>query len=884
MHIQKIQVMRGPNIWSTYRKHVIVMKLNIGELEERPTNKIEGFCERLRIQLPSLHEHRCSEDFEGGFFYRVEEGTWMGHVIEHIALEIQSLAGMECGYGRTRSTKISGVYSVVFAYVHEEAGIYAAKASVRIAEALIDGREYCIEDDINALRRINRRTSLGPSTFSIVAEAEKRSIPWKRLNNNSMISFGYGVNQRRIIATSTDRTSGMGINIACDKDETKKILEQAYIPVPEGYLVYDTEELEEAVEKLGYPLTIKPLDGNHGRGVKLNIANISSALNAFENAKKISKAVIIEQYITGNDYRFLVIDYKLVAVAKRRPPHITGTGRQSIRELIEQLNNDPQRGHGHEKVLSRVETDEVTNNLIAAHHFTMESILPAGYKLPLKETANISTGGTARDVTDHVHPFNKFLAERVARLLHMDICGIDIIANDISTPLNENGGVVIEVNASPGFRMHLAPTKGLARNVAAPVVDMLFRNPKDALIPVVAVTGTNGKTTTTRLIAHLARSCGKTPGFTTTEGIYIGEHQIFGGDCSGPSSAAVVLQDPSVDYAVLECARGGILRSGLGFNECDISIVTNVSDDHLGMHEIDTLEEMAEVKCVVPRSTRDDGYAILNADDDNVYRMRRKLDCNIALFSMHADSERIISHCRNGGYAAIIDKGWLVLCKGEWKTRIEKITDIPLTLSGRAECMIKNTLPAVLAAVLSNFEIEDIRKGLRSFIPSAELTPGRFNIFKFPHCEVMIDYAHNSDGYAELKKFLDATPATNKIGIVAATGDRRENDIINVGTCAAHMFDSIIIRHDMDTRGNSNEKMTELITQGIQSVKKDPDIKVISDECAALQYAIDSAKPGSFIVLCADKINTAIAYVRKTLEKIEAEKHKIIELTYSQAS
>lgn len=866
MKILETKVMRGPNFWSNYRKKLIVLKLDIGELENYPTNKIDGFAERIEQLIPSLYHHECSEGHPGGFFHRVETGTWMGHVIEHIALEIQSLAGMDCGFGRTRSTNTSGVYYVVFSYEHEKAGLYAAKAAVNIAQALIDGEAYDLEKDIEELKYMNRRLSFGPSTHSIVAEATKRRIPFKRLSAGSLVTFGYGNKQQRIRATITGNTSGIGIDMAGDKDETKRILQNAYISTPKGILIEDETDLREALETIHFPVVLKPVDGNHGRGITTNIHSIEEAVSAFHIAKGISHEVIVEEFIQGFDYRFLVINYKLVAVAKRTPAMVMGDGKSSIATLIEQTNKDPKRGNGHENVMTQIVVDEVTEHILEKKKVTLSHVLPLGEILFLKDTANISTGGTSTDVTDLVHPENVFMAERVARLLNLDICGIDVVAKDINIPLTKEVGGIVEVNACPGLRMHLSPSKGLARNVAEPIVDMLFPNQSNGRIPIVAVTGTNGKTTTTRLLAHIAKYAGHKVGYTTTEGIYIQDKAINMGDCTGPVSAEAVLYDPTIDFAVLECARGGILRSGLGFDNCDISIVTNVTEDHIGLKDIHSLEDLARVKAVVAKSTYDHGYSILNADDDLVYGMSRKLSCNIALFSIQENNERVLEHCKNGGMAAIIEKGYLTICKGEWKTRIEKIAHIPLSLQGRAECMIKNILPAALAAVIQGFNMEDIRAALKSFIPSAEQTPGRMNIFKFEQFEVMIDYAHNPDGFTQLKKFMDKTQASVKVGVLSATGDRRDEDILSVGKLSAQIFDEIIIKHDKDLRGRTRDEITKLLLEGIYSERKLP-VQIISNEFDSIQYMLDHAKPGSFNVVLADDVMKTIEYIKNAQAK-----------------
>jgi len=865
MKILDVKVMRGPNYWSTYRKQVIVMKLDLEELEQYPTNKIDGFPARLREMIPSLYEHRCSEEEKGGFFKRVDEGTWMGHVVEHIALELQSLAGMDCGYGRTRSAEREGVYHVVFSYEVEEAGTYAAHAAVRVADALVKGEAYDVGEDIRMLKKIHARDGFGPSTLSIVNEARRRNIPYKRLDNSSLVLFGQGVNQRKIRASMTGATSSIGVEMACDKEETKRILSKAFIPMPKGDIAADEEDLKDIIDRIGFPLVIKPVDGNHGRGVTTNINSVEHAMNALRIAQEISRDVIVERFVEGSDYRFLVINFKLVAAARRTPASVTGDGRSSIAKLIELVNSDPNRGEGHEKVLTAIKVDDITKGILASKNYTLDTVLPAGEVLYLKDSANLSSGGVSRDVTDIVHPHNVFLAERIARILNLDVCGIDIVAKDVNIPITDNVGAVIEVNASPGFRMHLSPSKGLPRNVAEPMMDMLYPPGTPSRIPLVAVTGTNGKTTTTRLIAHLAKSAGHQVGYTTTDGIYIGDQKITSGDCSGPRSAEAVLMDPTVDFAVLECARGGILRSGLGFDQCDISILTNISADHLGLKDIYTLEDMLDVKSVVAQSTSEDGYSILNADDDLVYSLARKLDCNVALFSTDENNERIRRHCEKGGLAAIIENGYVTICKGQWKTRVDKVVHIPLTQEGRASCMIKNILPVVLVGTIRNMGIEAIRSALRSFYPSPMHTPGRLNVFDFRDFQVMIDYAHNVGGYHELKYYLERTPATWKVGIIGGIGDRREEDNRNAGSCAAEMFDEVIIKCDRDLRGNTEQRLTELLLEGIRRVKPVMKTTIITNELEALRHAIENAQPGSFITMLTDDVQQSISLVTSML-------------------
>ncbi|RYY94835.1 MAG: cyanophycin synthetase, partial [Chitinophagaceae bacterium] len=796
MKILELKVLRGPNYWSVRRPKLIQMKLDLEELEEKPTNHIHGFRERIEQLLPSMIEHRCSEGTRGGFFHRVEEGTWMGHVVEHIALELQTLAGMNCGFGRTRGTgEKEGVYYVVFNYEEEEAGTYAAKAAVRIAQALTDGTPYDLEKDIQELREIREETRLGPSTSSIVNEALKRNIPFIRLNRHSLVQLGYGVHQKRIRATIASTTSSIAVDLAGDKEDTKMLLEAAEVPVPKGVIIRNEAELREAIDDLGYPLVLKPVDGNHGKGATTNINNLDMALKALDEAQRYGRSVICERFITGFDFRLLVINYKFVCAARRTPASVWGDGKSSIQQLIDEVNKDPRRGYGHEKVLTQITIDNFTWKMLHDKGYTLDTVPAEGEEVWLKPTANLSTGGTSTDVTEEVHPANIFMAERIAKIIGLDICGIDIMAPSLSEPVSENGGAILEVNAAPGFRMHVEPSEGLPRNVAEPVVDMLFPQGADGRIPIIAITGTNGKTTTTRITAAIVRAAGRKVGYTTSDGIYIQNQMMMSGDTTGPVSAQFVLKDPTVDFAVLECARGGILRGGLGFRQCDVAIVTNIAEDHLGLGGINSVEQMARVKQVVPETVCDKGYAILNADDDLVYRMKKDLSCKIALFSMREDNPRVIEHCANGGKACVFENGYVTIVKDSWKVRVLPVKDIPVTYGGKALHNIANVLPAVMATYLFKaISIEDIRHALRTFEPSGVLTPGRLNFFHLRKCTFLADFAHNPHGVQLLKDFVDQLNYPQKIGIITGTGDRRDEDIRAIGSISAGAFDRIIIR------------------------------------------------------------------------------------------
>ncbi|SDF09201.1 cyanophycin synthetase [Epilithonimonas hungarica] len=862
MKIEKIQVLRGPNIWSITRKKLIQMRLDLEEIEHQPTNKIEGFRERIEQLLPSLYSHRCSEGVEGGFFKRVEMGTWMGHVIEHIALEIQTLAGMDVGFGRTRETKTPGTYNVVFNYIEERAGVFAAEESVKIAQCLIDGTYYDINDCVHKLKEIRERERLGPSTGSIVEEAASRRIPWIRLGKNSLVQLGYGINQQRFQATITGNTSSIAVDIACNKELTKKMLEDAAIPVPSGGLVMDEDDLQYVIKKIGYPLVLKPLDGNHGKGASINVKDYETAVIGLEHAQKYSRKVIVEKYITGFDFRVLVINHKMVAAARRVPAHVVGDGELNIQQLIDKENLDPRRGYGHENVLTEIDVDKDTNELLEKLNYTLETIPQKGEIVYLKSTANLSTGGTSIDVTDMIHPENVQMAERVSRIIGLDVCGIDIMAENLTQPLKESGGAILEVNAAPGFRMHLAPSEGLPRNVAAPVVDMLYPPGKEFRIPIIAVTGTNGKTTTTRLLAHIVKNNGKRVGFTTSDGIYIQNTLLEKGDTTGPMSAEFILKDPTVEFAVLETARGGILRSGLGFGSCDIGVLTNIKEDHLGLSDIHNLKDLTRVKRVVLDSVKKDGWCILNADDDYSMRLADDLRPKVALFSLDENNPHIKKFAKEGKITCVYEDGFVTIKKGEWKIRIERVKNIPITMDGKAKFMIANVLAASLAAYVYGFEIPNIALALTTFIPSAQLTPGRLNVFKFKNFKVMIDFAHNPASYEAIEDYLRNVESNKKIGIISGVGDRRDNDIRECGKIAARMFDHIIIRNEKHLRGRTEDEINGLIIEGIQSVDKSVSYECIPKEIDALKHAMSLAEEGTFITALSDVINNAIELVQ----------------------
>lgn len=865
MKILKTQTLRGPNYWSIRYKKLIVVRLDLEELAETPSNQIPGFYEGLVAALPSLVEHFCSPGCRGGFLSRVQEGTMMGHIIEHIALELQTLACMPVGFGRTRETATPGVYQVVFEYVDEQAGRYAARAALRLCQSIISSGHYPqeeLEQDIADLRDFATQASLGPSTENIVREAEARGIPWLSLNTRAMIQFGYGAHQKRIQATLSSQTGILGVELASDKEGTKQILRDAGVPVPRGTVIYYLDELEQAIEDVGgFPIVIKPLDGNHGRGITINIMDWQLAEEAYDAAKAVAKGVIVERYYVGRDHRVLVVNGRVVAVAERVPAHVVGDGQSTIAELIEATNRDPRRGVGHDNILTRIELDRTSWELLERQGYDLDTVLPGNEICYLRATANLSTGGIAIDRTDEIHPENVWIAQRVAKIIGLDIAGIDVVTSDISRPLREMDGVIVEVNAAPGFRMHFCPSEGIPRNVAEPVLDMLFPPGTPSRIPILAVTGTNGKTTTTRLLAHIVRQTGQMVGYTTTDGIYIGDYLVEQGDTTGPQSAQVILQDPTVEVAVLETARGGMLRSGLGFSECDIAVVLNVAADHLGIGDIETVGDLAHLKSVLPETARPNGYAILNADDPRVAEMAARVKAQVAYFSMNPDNELIQTHTQQGGLAAVYENGYLSILKGDWTLRIEQAVNVPLTMGGRAPFMIANALAASLAAFAHGIRIEHLRAALLSFKASASQTPGRMNLFNLGKFHAMVDYAHNPHSYEALGGFV-RNWSGEKVGVVGAPGDRRDEDFVLLGKLSAGMFDRIIVKEDEDRRGRSEGEVAALIVQGIQSAGRSVPYNIILKESEALETALSQATDGALVVILPESVSRAINLIQ----------------------
>ena len=868
MKILQTQTLRGPNYWSIRRSKLILVRLDLEELADRPSNTIPGFYDSLVAILPSLEEHHCSPGCRGGFLSRVQEGTMMGHILEHVALELQTLAEMPVGFGRTRETANPGVYQVVIEYQIEAAGRYAARAALRLCQSIIELGAYPqaeLDRDLEDLIKIRTDAAQGASTDALVKEAEAMGIPWMHLETCDLFQFGYGKHQKRVQAALTSHSNILGVELACDKEKTKNILASMGVPVPKGMTIYSFGELAAAIDRLGgYPIVIKPLDGNHGRGITIDIQDWEHAEIGYDRAREVSSGVIVEHFYQGRDHRILVVNGKVVAVAERVPAHAIGDGQTTIAALIDRENQDERRGTGHDNMLTKIELDDSTDEMLRRQGVSLVTILPAGQTCYLRATANLSTGGIAIDRTDEIHPETVWLAERVSKIIGLDIAGIDVITTDITKTLGEANGTIVEVNAAPGLRMHISPSQGVGRNVAAPILQMLFPPNVPTQIPIVAVTGTNGKTTTTRLIAHIFSQVYDAVGFTTTDGIYIGGRLVEKGDTTGPQSAQIILQDPTVDIAVLETARGGILRSGLAFQSCDVGVVLNVAADHLGLGDINTIDQLARVKGVIAETVRADGYAVLNADDERVAAMADQVRGKVAYFSMDADNPLVRSHVRRGGIAAVFDREYLTILQQDWVHRIEQVDRVPLTLGGRAPFMIANALAASLAAFVQGVNIEHIRSALQSFRASVQQTPGRMNLFNLGRYHVLVDYAHNPAGYAAVGSFVKnwTGPA---IGVVGGPGDRRDEDLIELGKLSATFFDRIIVKEDDDNRGRAWGEVAELIVQGIEQVlpatESSVPCSIMLNESEAIEWALDNAPEHALVTIFPDNVSRAISLI-----------------------
>jgi cyanophycin synthetase len=862
IEIRNTTVYRGPNIWA--RMPAILLEVDIGELEDKPTNKIPGFYEHLTELLPGLYEHNCSVGKPGGFLQRMREGTWMGHVLEHVALELQNLAGAEVTRGKTRGAGERGVYNVVYAYAQEDVGIAAGKLAVRLLNHLCfntePGFDFVRELEESVIR-VAELLAYGPSTGAIVGEAERRGIPVLRLDpRRSLVQLGHGAYQKRVWATVTSATANISVDIAGNKELTNRLLHEVGIPVPRAAVVRTANAAADAARRLGYPVVLKPLDGNHGRGVMINLPDEAAVREAYPIAEGESRngSVVVETFIPGKDYRILVVNNQVVAVAERVPAHVIGDGKHTVRELVEITNQDPRRGVGHEKILTRIAIDTQTVEVLARQGLTLDDVPEEGRFVQLKLTGNMSTGGTSIDRTDDIHSDNVEIARQAAMVVGLDVAGIDFITPDIARSVREQRGAIVEINAGPGFRMHTHPTEGHPRHVGRAVIDMLFPPGSPSRVPIVAVTGTNGKTTTSRMIAHIMKTAGRKVGLTTTDGIYVDGTQIAAGDMSGPTSAQMVLKNPAIDYAVLETARGGILRSGLGFDRCNVAVVTNISSDHLGLKGINTLAELARVKEVVPQSVLPDGASVLNADNPYTVEMARTARGQLIFFSMDEDNPVIRDHLRERGKAVVLRPTrhgeMITLIEHRRDTSLLLAEEIPATMEARIRVNIQNAMAAAAAAFAQDVQLEYIRNALRTFTANFFQSPGRFNLLEIDGRRVLLDYCHNVAGLESMADFVKRMDADRTIAMIAVPGDRSDEDIAAFGRLAGGTFDAIVIREDANPRGRRRGEVADLLQHAIAAGGlNDGNVQVVLDEMAAARAAIAQAERNDLVILLADR-------------------------------
>ena len=896
--IVESRVYRGGNVWSY--SPAIHLVVDLGVLEGYPSDTLDGFTDRLLELLPGLRNHTCSRGVKGGLVERLREGTWLGHVAEHVALQLQQEAGHDQRRGKTRAVKEHpGRYNVIYDYTDETVGLAAGSLAVRLLNHLVQAEEgFEFAEELDSFLRRAERAAFGPSTAAILEEAVSRDIPFIRLNSASLVQLGQGVHAQRIRATMTSKTGALAVDLASDKDMTTRLLASAGLPVPRQETVRSADGAVAAARRIGYPVVVKPLDGNHGRGVCLDLQAEEEVRAGFETAVAESRRgyVIVESLVVGRDYRCLIVGGKMQAIAERVPAHVVGDGTHTVSELVETTNADPRRGVGHEKVLTRIKVDSAAVELVREQGHEMDDVPPEGQMVKLALTGNMSTGGISVDRTFDAHPDNIEIAEEAARMIGLDVAGIDFICPDIASPVRETGGAICEVNAAPGFRMHTHPTVGEPQFIAKPVVDLLFPPGSPSRVPIIAVTGTNGKTTTSRMVAHIFKGIGRKVGMTSTDGIVIDERLVYKADASGPRSARMVLQNPRVDFAVMEVARGGILREGLGYDRNDVAVVTNIAPDHLGMKGIDTLEQLADVKAVVVEAVPRDGFAVLNADDDLVRKMRRRCSGGVVYFSLQPPGSRIRDfiddHCRRGGRAVVLeptDRGDMIVIKhGRRSMQLAWTHLLPATFGGTARFNVANAMAAAGAAFAAGAGLHEIRQGLRTFTTSYYLSPGRMNLVNVHNVDVFVDYCHNApamrvlgefvDGYAAQKAGQSELGKMSRIGMVATAGDRRDDDMRELGAVAAQHFDVVVVREDERLRGRAPGETAALVAEGAQAAMDEGGVRcrqveVVLEEVDAVRHCMARANPGDVVVLCVDNHGQVVSELEQLTQSAQAGSH-----------
>jgi cyanophycin synthetase len=848
------------------------MIIDLGNFTETYTNQLTGFNNRLLNLFPGFNKHCCSPGYEGGFIERLMEGTLLSHVTEHLALELQCMMGYDVSFGKTRCVEEPSTYSIVYEYINEKCALDFGYAAAEIVSALAGNRSVPISEIINSLYSLSFETKLGPSTQAIFDEARRRHIPVRRLGDASLLQLGYGTQMRFVQASLPGSTSNVAVDLATDKQLTKSLLREHGIPVPEGSIVDSEEAAVVLAEQIGYPVVIKPLDGNQGKGVTANICNQDLLRTAYRLANSYTKRIIVEKYIHGRDYRVLVVGDQVCAVAERKPPYIVGDGIHSISELIAQENENPNRGIGHEKPLTRIYLDSVAEEFIGRSGFRAYSIPKVGEIVYLRNNGNLSTGGSARDCTMEIHPETKALAVKAAKVIGLEVAGIDVVIDDISQVLTPLNGAIVEVNAAPGLRMHLYPTQGQGRNVAADIIDYMYPKPSQSSIPVISITGTNGKTTVTRLIRHVLSLTGRKVGMTCTGGTYIGKECIANGDNTGPLSAHSILYNRDVEAAVLETARGGIIRRGLGYDMADVGVIVNISEDHLGQDGINTLEDLAFVKSLVVEAVKPTGYAVLNADDKLTNHIAQRIKCNLVLFSQNSNNLLVRRHINQGGMAVVVENDLVCLYQSKNKLVLIGVNEIPITFDGKAICNIENSLAAVASLFALGISYNTIGLGLVSFKANPIANAGRLNLFVMGDIRILLDYGHNLSGYQSVIQFVSNMNPARLVGIIGMPGDRLDQAIYEVGQISGQVFSKIYIKEDEDLRGRPPGEAASLLYNGALDAGADADaenIEIILSELEALKTAINNASPGDLIVMFYENFHTAFELVQEFMREVQ---------------
>jgi cyanophycin synthetase len=848
--IREIRVLRGPNLYAYMP--VIRVVLDIGPYEDQPSNRFSGLVERLVAWLPGLQKHECSIGRPGGFIERLQRGTYLAHVVEHITLELQARMGFDVRFGRARGTGERGVYNVVIAYKEEQPAQAAFHAALRLTLAAMHDEPFDLPVELASLIEKADEYRLGPSTAAIVAAARARRIPILRVTPKaSLVQLGYGVYQKRIRAAETSNTSAIAVDVCQEKPLTNHMLRVVGVPVPDGRPVTSPSEAWQVAQQMGLPVVVKPESGNQGKGVSVNLTTEQEVHTAYAIARQFRGDVLVERHVEGQDYRLLVVNGQMVAAARRDPAQVVGDGQHTIRELVDEVNRDPRRREGHSSSLTRIRLDGAVDLVLSQQGLTLDAVPEPGRAVKLRSNGNLSTGGTATDVTDEVHPRNARLAEQAAQILALDVAGIDIICRDIRRSLREQGGAIVEVNAAPGLRMHLHPANGQPRNVGVPIVGMLFPRDVPSRIPIIAITGTNGKTTVTRLVAHMYETARRVVGMTSTEGTYIGGELVIEGDCSGPRSARAVLLHPHVEVAVLETARGGILREGLGFDWCNVGVVTNVSPDHLGLRGVESLEDLARVKQVVIENVRKDGAAVLNADDPLVAEMAAATDARVIYFSTDPHNRIVAAHLAQGGACVLVEHGAIVLAMDSYHTELLELARVSFTLGGRVGFQVQNALAATAAAWAAGLNPATIARALRTFNTDSDTVPGRFNVSEVRGVEVVVDHGHNAAALRGLGEAVNALGARRTVMALTLPGDRRDEDLIASAEATVPYVDEYIFYDSQDRRGRPALELARLLQRAIPATVPST---VVSDRETAIREAWALLRPGDRLVLIVDEV------------------------------